>query len=505
MLPDRNLLQLYERHQPMNLKNALRCGPAFALALAFPGFAHGDDATASDVPQKVAATRPEMKQILEGSKQSKPRLPLPPLTPEDQAKAKARAAERAKTQPTDSAKTKGRSGGLGGIVNNGRMRSYYLSPDLSGGFNRAAATQRAATATNADAAGNAGPGREADPAMSLSGTFKTEFFWIVSRANNCYYCQGHQESKLAADGLSENTIAALDGNWSEFTPAERAAFAFTLKLTKTPQAIADADIAALRAFYKDTKILEIIQTVAGNNAMNRWTGSLAIPQESHRVYLTPTSPKYQSVRSFVAPLDPVAKDGTICAPPTDRGPIPTRSEIEAALEACRNRSPRLPLIDDSAARALLPDVPADKPVPQWVRLVLTFPKAGPGRVTSHKNAISKGRLTVKLKAEIDYVAALHDRAWYALGHAQNRLRELGMTDDMIAAVATPSETMPASERAALALAKKLTIDPARITDADIAALRGSFNDFETAEVVFQITEAASFDRLTEAAGLQLER
>jgi alkylhydroperoxidase family enzyme len=223
------------------------------------------------------------------------------------------------------------------------------------------------------------------------------------------------------------------------------------------------------------------------------------------VYLTPTAPKYQSARSRVAPLDPAATDGTTCAPPTDRGPLPSRGEIEAALEACRHRSPRLPLIDESAARGLLPDAPAEKPVPQWVRLVLTFPRSGPGRVASHTNAVSKGRLSVMLKAEIDYVAALHDRAWYALGHARNRLRELGMTDDMIAALVTPGESIPAGERAALALAKKLTVDPARITDADIAALRANWSEFETAEVVFQITEAASFDRLTEAAGLQLER
>ncbi len=345
----------------MNLKHVFRTAPALVLALTVPGIARADDAPASEVPQKVAATRPEMKQILEGSKQSKPRLPLPPApTAQEQAKAQARAAERAKTQPADNekAKTKGRSGGLGGgIVNNGRMRSYYLSPELSGGFNRGAGAAAAASGANAAAPGGAGFAREADPTMSLSGTFKTEFFWIVSRANNCYYCQGHQESKLAADGLSEDTIAALDGDWSEFTPAERAAFAFTLKLTKTPQSITDADIAALRAHYKDTQILEIIQTVAGNN----------------------------------------------------------------------------------------------------------------------------------------------------LGHARNRLRELGMTDDMIAALVAPGESIPAGERAALALAKKLTVDPARITDADIAALRANWSDFETAEIVFQITEAASFDRLTEAAGLQLER
>ena len=101
----------------MNVKHALRTAPVLALALTVPGFARGDDVPASEAPQKVAATRPEMKQILEGSKQSMPRLPLPPpLTPEEQAKAQARAAERAKTRPADNekAKTKGRNGGLGG-------------------------------------------------------------------------------------------------------------------------------------------------------------------------------------------------------------------------------------------------------------------------------------------------------------------------------------------------------------------------------------------------------
>ena len=477
---------------------------ALALTCAFPGLACADDppAAPSDQPQKVAATRLELKQILEGSKSSKPRLPLPPPpTAEEQAQAQARAAERAKAQEKDNpnAKTKGLGGAMGGIVNNGRMRSYYLSPDLGYGANRTAGA-----AGTPGGGGGAGGGREADPAMSLSGTFKTQFFWIVSRANNCYYCQGHQESKLAADGVTEDTIAALDGDWSEFTPAERAAFAFTLKLTKTPDKMTDADIAALRTFYKDTQILEIVQTVAGNNATNRWTGSLAIPQEAHRVYLTPTAPKFQSARSLVAPLDPDAKDGTVCAPPANRGPLPTRAEVEAMLAACRTRTPRLPLIDESKARGLLPDAAADKPVPQWVRLVLTFPKAGPGRVAAHTNAITKGRLDRKLKAEIDYVAALHDRAWYALGHARKRLLDLGMTEDAIAALASPGETLPAGERAALALAKKLTVDPPRITDADIASLRAHFTDFETAEVVFQITEAASFDRLTEACGLALE-
>src|SRR5262249_13349967 len=154
----------------------------------------------------------------------------------------------------------------------------------------------------------------------LNNTFKTMFLWIVSRANNCAYCQGHQEVKLTGDGVKEETIAALDGDWSEFSPAERAAFGFTRLLTYDPHEIADADVDKLRKYYDDLQILEIITAVAGFNAMNRWTGALAIPQEGHRNYLTETPEKYRNLRSRVAPL-PIdsSSAGQVCARPADRG------------------------------------------------------------------------------------------------------------------------------------------------------------------------------------------
>jgi hypothetical protein len=49
------------------------------------------------------------------------------------------------------------------------------------------------------------------------------------------------------------------------------------------------------------------------------------------------------------------------------------------------------------------------------------------------------------------------------------------------------------------------VDPALITDADIAGLRSHFSDHEVAEIVCQVTQAAFSDRVTEAAGLRLER
>lgn len=448
---------------------------ATALA-ATPAARAADDSGAQGGPSKVAATRQELKEQLERSKESRPRLPLPAPTEAEIAEAKARAESR-----TGSGLPKGMGGG---IVNNGRLRQLHIDAALLG-------------------AGGSGP-RDPDPTMTVDNTFKTMLFWIVSRANNCTYCQGHQEVKLAGDGVKEDTIAALDGDWSEFTPAERAAFAFTRKLTYEPHALTDADIDRLRAHYKDLQILEILMTVAGNNAMNRWTGPLAIPQEKSRVFLTPTSEKYRAMRSQVAPLGGTP-DQPACARPASRGPLESRAEVESALEAARKRTARLPLADQAQARAVLPDDwSGSGDAPEWARLLGNFPKGGKRLADAFARAETKGKLSPLLKAKIAWVGARNDRAWYALGHAKKRLNDLGLSDDQVFAVDGPDFGSPAAERAALALARKITVDPALVTDADVEAVRRDFSDSETAEVVYLTTQAAAFDRLTEAAGLRLE-
>jgi len=94
------------------------------MVAALPGLCLAGDtpAPASDAPAKVAATRLELKEQLERSKESHPRLPLPAPTEAEIAAANARSA---------TTKARPGSGGMGGgIVNNGRMRGIYLSPEL---------------------------------------------------------------------------------------------------------------------------------------------------------------------------------------------------------------------------------------------------------------------------------------------------------------------------------------------------------------------------------------
>jgi hypothetical protein len=108
------------------------------LLITSPGWA--------DEPLPVPLTRPEMKKLLEDTKARKPRIPLPELNAEE----KEKLGERASSYES-------------------RLRYHYLGE-------------------SADRAGGSfGFGRDPDPNMSLDYKFKTQLFWIVSRANNCHY------------------------------------------------------------------------------------------------------------------------------------------------------------------------------------------------------------------------------------------------------------------------------------------------------------------------------
>ncbi|MBS0263248.1 MAG: hypothetical protein JSS02_14995 [Planctomycetes bacterium] len=454
------------------------------VAIASVVVAADDPAAGPDAgkPKNVPTTREEVKAALNALRHREPRLPLPPPTAEEIKAARERAAAG------------GGAAGLGnGLVNNGRMRALHLPEELR---------------TNTNVRPPANP-RERDPNQVFDYAFATELFWIVSRVNNCHYCLGHQEHKLLSAGLDDDRIAALDGDWSQFTAPEQAAFAFTRKLTFEPHRINDEDINRLKAHFSDLQVFEIISLVARYNSTNRWTDSLGIPQEDHREFQTPTNPKYQKFVTSVAPIDAQRPQG-VSAPalPAERPALESRSEVEAALARAAKRTSRLPLPEEDAARTTLGEAvasfPGSAPLPNWARLMLSNPKAGAGNAVAYQVLVEKGRLNPRLKAQIAWVAARNDRAWYALGQARQRLRALGLSDSEIYSIDEAKDGLTAGEQQTLKFARKLTVEPQWIVDADIANLRKFFSDSEVAEIVHRVTMANYFDRLTEAAGLPLE-
>jgi len=421
-----------------------------------------DAAAAKPVPQ----TRAEMLEALAALKGRSARLPPPP--PE------ARAAQ----QP-----------GPLGVVNNALFRGHYLPAELR----------------------PAGASRQPDPALGIDDTFGVELFWIVSRVNNCHYCLGHQEAKLAAAGVTEPQLLALDTDWTTFAPGQRAAFALARKLTSAPQAITAADIDALRPHFEPLQILGIVLLVARYNATNRWTDALGLPQEDHREFVSGLPAEARSRPSQVAMTGFPA-----------RAAFRDEAAWRAALDGAGTRVPRLPLAD--AAAVPLPETSAKGVIPEGgaangeaasrgtivprasERLLANFPVAGVPWIAQARAAEWAGELPRDLREKIALVAAVADGALYMQHRGHRALAARGLDDRQILAlangtVAGDAPASPPAEAAALAFARRLTIDPQATTDADIEALLAHFPPRQVAEIVWHVGLAALLDRVTEAAGL----
>jgi alkylhydroperoxidase family enzyme len=486
---------------------------ALLVAVAAPAIA--EDRAPTGQPRPIPLTRPEMKQYLEDMKGRTPRIPLPELTEEE----KANLGERG-----------------GGYES--RVRALYggrndsnRGPSNTGATNASQPSANQAGANQAGGRGGFGFGRYNDPKMTLDYRFKTSLFWIVSRTNNCQYCLGHQESKLLSTGMTEDEIAALDGDWSEFGPAEQAAFALARKLTLEPHRLTDADIERTRKHYTDLQILEMILSVAGNNSLNRWKEGVGVPQSrdggnfgrrtrtgepvastpaalaaeaAHQSYLTPTSEKWQKKVSLVAPIHFDAAGKPTRQTVLARNVVLSRSEVEEALARAAKRTPRLPLVEEAEAREILAEDAPQGALPQWMRLLANFPVSGKRQVSSIRSADETGDLSPLLKAQISWIVARQDQAWYAAGQAKRRLVELGQSEDQVYALDGDWSEFPPREKSLFTVARNLAASPVVLTDDEVATALKAAGPREVVQTITYTTNRASFDRITEAAGLQIE-
>ncbi|MFM7519158.1 MAG: carboxymuconolactone decarboxylase family protein [Planctomycetota bacterium] len=445
-------------------------------------------ADATDAPRPTPVTRPAMKRLLEEMKRRPERIPLPEIS----------AAERAAAGDDAQA-----------LSYENRLRALYLpGTELRGylGFGGTAPQRPGAP-----------PPRvviEPDPALSLDYGFKTRLFWIASRANNCQYCLGHQESKLLAVGMTDDDLARLDADWSAFPQREQAAFALARRLSLAPGSVSDADVERCLAHFTPQQVLEMAISVAGNNAINRWKEGIGVPQASgggnsgwslarpdgSHSYLTSTAPAFAAVPSAVAVLGGLAGGEGLVATALPAAPAGA-DEIRAGVAAVRSRSPRLPLVDDAEGRRVLGAVAPSGPLPGWMRLLAWFPVAGPRMVRAFVLTETAPGIEPVDRALVRWTVARRNRAWYALGIAERDLRAAGFDDAALADLAGEQTRLSSARRAVLAVADALAASPVACTDAQFAAALAATSPAMMTRVVHEVAMESLFDRFTEAAGL----
>ena len=103
---------------------------------------------------------------------------------------------------------------------------------------------------------------------------------------------GHSEMLLAVAGLKRDEIGArvrklASGDWTDFPPAERAAFGLAYKLSRDPAGFTAADRAGLVEVFGEPRATDLIWYAAWCNYMTRVADAFQLPLERDNVFLPP--------------------------------------------------------------------------------------------------------------------------------------------------------------------------------------------------------------------------
>jgi hypothetical protein len=103
---------------------------------------------------------------------------------------------------------------------------------------------------------------------------------------------GHGNMMLAVAGLKDEDVKVRTkklalGEWDDFSPAERQAFAFASKLSKSPSEVDRADVADLVQSFGPHRAMDIIWYSSWVNYMTRVADAFQLPLERENVFAKP--------------------------------------------------------------------------------------------------------------------------------------------------------------------------------------------------------------------------
>jgi alkylhydroperoxidase family enzyme len=168
---------------------------------------------------------------------------------------------------------------------------------------------------------------------------------------------------------------------------------------------------------------------------------------------------------------------------------------------------RVPILDDGEAHRKLPRMEqgGDQPLPVWARaLAGPLPNTTVAMLRLDYLHRAQSPLDPALRGKVRWMAAHMNRCAYSEAVAAADLRRAGVNDAAIGALAGDLSTLSEAERAALTFARKMTLDAATVTDAEMARLMQLHGEKNTVALVLLLAYANFQDRLLLALDARVE-
>ncbi len=304
----------------------------------------------------------------------------------------------------------------------------------------------------------------------------------VAQITGSPYVAAHMGRVL---GASERGRALLDkvrnDNLAALAPADQLALSYAETLTRDVNGVSDADFQKMRAPYNDSQVVEMTMTVAFFNYFTRLCEGLNLPVESWALETPGAVSKPQNFISNYQP--PVARVALI----GDDEISATTAAAMAAKDAAAQKA-GLGLGMANSQRAML-RAPA---------LALAWRGYG-AAIREHANTVNR-----ETKLHVSFAVSMLNGCRYCTIHQVLGLRRLGVDPAKLMAMKKDDASLTARELTAVQFARKLTREPASVTDADYNKLRAEFGEQGALEVLLQTCTFNFMNRFTDGLRLPSE-
>ena len=293
------------------------------------------------------------------------------------------------------------------------------------------------------------------------------------------YLFAHAARWLRASAAGQSLLKDFEANkTASLSESEKIALRYAELLTRDVHGVSDADFAKTRAAYNDSQMVELTMTVCFFNHFVRTVEALNLPVEEWA--LNDKAPKTpENLAKFNQPSARIAliSDDEITA---------TTTAVNAAKEA-QKPAAGLGLGIANSQRAMMR-------VPALATAWREFGFANRSNWTIDRN----------IQLQVSFAVSNANQCRYCTLHQVLGLRRLGVDVKKLLAMQKDDSALTPRELVAVEFARKLTKEPASITDADFAKLKTEFGEQGATEIVLQTGAFAFMNRFTDNLGLPSE-
>ena len=312
---------------------------------------------------------------------------------------------------------------------------------------------------------------------SLPSELKMAMAVRISQQLGSAYTVAHATRWLRSTERGRELLARLrSGKLDTLTPAEQLGLAYADALTRGVRDVSDEDFKKTRAFYNDSQIVELTMAVCFFNYFTRLNEALNLPVEVWALDGPSGSP------AVTAPYQP----------PVARVALVSDEQISAATSvAAASLQPRAPggfgLGIANSQRAFLL-------VPALSQAWRDYGSAARGNFTINR----------ELQLQVSFAVSMANGCRYCALHQVLGLRRLGVDVGKLVSMKKDDSSLSPRELTAVSFARKVTREPAAVTDEDFNKLKKEFGEQGAFEVLLQTCGFSFMNRFTDGLRLPSE-